>query len=296
MTKEQTDTLKRGRLSNEERIYIVRYAAEKSPQEIADDLNRTIAPVIRYLDMNYPSWREVTPNPIFRTQQEEHDESAQQSIHSQIVKLSQQTGMTFAESKRAIRTEIQPGAKTIKDLRDLVEIINQQKEFIAALVNEIQDKEEYWSKCAADYAAAQLAPERRDLELQRAKVHAELMHMHDMPQPAAPEFTKESASRYVEHGTSGIYFAWENGEVVYVGKADDIKRRLSGKHHKIEDHMPISYIKLPRGMLYRTECFYIWLLGPMLNGEIVKDSYHVGDTHEGVSESIFLLDEGRKDD
>mgnify|MGYP003651074284 CR=1 FL=1 len=72
---------------------------------------------------------------------------------------------------------------------------------------------------------------------------------------------------------SGIYFLWEDGDVVYVGSSQDIRTRLAG-HPKERRSMRVSWLPCRMDNLRNSECFYIWSLSPRLNGETTQDLKH----------------------
>jgi hypothetical protein len=81
---------------------------------------------------------------------------------------------------------------------------------------------------------------------------------------------------------SAVYFIWHNGNVVYVGRAKDLKNRISG-HEKVEKDDQISWIEVPKYKLVHYEAFYIWMCKPMLNGGMAlnpEDWPPLGDGRE----------------
>lgn len=65
---------------------------------------------------------------------------------------------------------------------------------------------------------------------------------------------------------SGIYFLWNLGEVVYVGKSVNISNRLKS-HHVVNAEDDVSWLKMSKNDIHLAELFYIWLLAPELNSE-----------------------------
>lgn len=65
--------------------------------------------------------------------------------------------------------------------------------------------------------------------------------------------------------TSGIYFVWRSGEVVYVGKSKNVYNRVNRNHHIIKAGDGLSFIKAPKERLITTESFYIGILKPIFN-------------------------------
>tara|TARA_B100002019_G_scaffold39577_1_gene33131 strand:+ start:2035 stop:2829 length:795 start_codon:yes stop_codon:yes gene_type:complete len=93
----------------------------------------------------------------------------------------------------------------------------------------------------------------------------------NMPSPPPPICSLKGAAEHNLQGKSGIYFGWDNlGNIVYVGRAQDLKQRVKKGHHKLtEDHL-VSWIEFEKSKIYSYELFYIWLCEPILNGEIVS--------------------------
>lgn len=65
---------------------------------------------------------------------------------------------------------------------------------------------------------------------------------------------------------SGIYFLWEGGKVVYVGRSTYLCDRVTLQaHHVLKPHHRISYIVMDRSELSWAEAFYIGVLRPVEN-------------------------------
>ncbi len=66
---------------------------------------------------------------------------------------------------------------------------------------------------------------------------------------------------------SGIYFVWNNGQVVYVGRSARLSARcfISQKHHAIFHGDLISWLEEPLARLKIMEAFYIGTLKPARN-------------------------------
>jgi hypothetical protein len=75
------------------------------------------------------------------------------------------------------------------------------------------------------------------------------------------------ASRFGEGvpSCSGIYFVWDDGRVVYVGKSSRLVGRCTLTHHAINEGDWLSWIEFPITMLNFAECFYIGALKPIRN-------------------------------
>jgi len=64
---------------------------------------------------------------------------------------------------------------------------------------------------------------------------------------------------------SGIYFAWQNGTVQYVGQSINLNSRCKHSHHKLQEGDLLSYILVPTEQLNFAESFYIGILKPVRN-------------------------------
>lgn len=64
---------------------------------------------------------------------------------------------------------------------------------------------------------------------------------------------------------SGCYFAWEGVVVRYVGKAVNLRKRLTGAHHAVTDDHLLTWIEIPVDDLYFAEAYYIGTLRPRMN-------------------------------
>jgi hypothetical protein len=75
------------------------------------------------------------------------------------------------------------------------------------------------------------------------------------------------ASRFGEGvpSCSGIYFVWNDGRVVYVGKSSRLAGRCTLAHHAIAEGDWLSWVEFPLTMLNFAECFYIGALKPIRN-------------------------------
>lgn len=65
--------------------------------------------------------------------------------------------------------------------------------------------------------------------------------------------------------SSGIYFVWEEGLVVYVGQSINLKRRANLTHLKIGKTDVLSFVLCRRENLDFTECHYIGKCRPLRN-------------------------------
>jgi hypothetical protein len=64
---------------------------------------------------------------------------------------------------------------------------------------------------------------------------------------------------------SGIYFAWQNGVVQYVGQSINLNSRCRHSHHKLQQGDLLSYVLVCKEQLNFAESFYIGILKPTRN-------------------------------
>lgn len=64
----------------------------------------------------------------------------------------------------------------------------------------------------------------------------------------------------------GVYFIWEAGEVVYVGKSTNLGQRVRNSHGKILRGDAVSWLCYEAAVITPVEHFYIGILNPKRNG------------------------------
>lgn len=89
---------------------------------------------------------------------------------------------------------------------------------------------------------------------------ANMCARHQMPDVPPPSNTARQVGRMPPF--SGVYFYWNSGAVDYVGESKNIPARLKS-HDIIKPLDLVSFV--PFKDHRRAECFYIWLLNPVLN-------------------------------
>lgn len=66
--------------------------------------------------------------------------------------------------------------------------------------------------------------------------------------------------------TSGIYFVWETGTIVYVGQSINMSNRVRlGQHESIRETDLLSFVPIGDCDLLWAECYYIGMLRPKRN-------------------------------
>lgn len=90
----------------------------------------------------------------------------------------------------------------------------------------------------------------------------------DSPPPPPTETTTLDAAQKAFVGISGVYFLWDSSDRVdYVGRANDIGKRLSSHHVATNDHR-VSVVETSRKESHLVELFYIWKLRPPKNCQV----------------------------
>jgi hypothetical protein len=289
----ETKGLKKGRLKVKEREYIIRACISdgKPPETIAKEINKSTEAVVTYLNKEVPDWWDH----LFGDDEPVVIHENNKAFHKQVLELAEGSGTTYADAKKLVRKEDSLPIKTIENLDHLLDSLYCQRDYLTRLTEQVANSAGYWKKAAAEWAAAELTSQRRDLEIQKIKLYGELTKKHNMLEPPAPTMTAEEHIKSKKKYITGIYFAWEDGHVVYVGASNEIHRRIA-QHvskssvnkglGKIRPDMLVSWLEVPKHKLYTTECFYIWCLQPKLNGEIIKDSHYIKDGHSDFAKSI----------
>jgi hypothetical protein len=90
----------------------------------------------------------------------------------------------------------------------------------------------------------------------------------EMPLPPTDVQPRLLASK-LSRNLTGVYFAWVDGECVYVGKSDNIGSRIN-VHTTISRECFVSFRRMEPHEIHLAELFYIWLLRPRLNSEVKR--------------------------
>jgi hypothetical protein len=256
---------KTGRMSNEERKYIIEHYQYQTPEQISINLNRSVLPVYAYLDKSVNGWRDQSP------------EYSDVDTELTALRLSKDKGVSFEDAMGLLTTPSVPGStRNVRDLKAITESFRAQCDAVYDLINSIESNTNEWRELTIKAAEEELEPIRKELRIQRARIQSEVLHSHNMPSPPPPLMT---AGDIIDSNitVSCIYFAWLDESIVYVGKANNIRKRMKSHESaggKVELGMPVSWIEFPNDQLYTTECFYIWSLKPALNNEVQKDELH----------------------
>lgn len=82
------------------------------------------------------------------------------------------------------------------------------------------------------------------------------------------------AIRKAHDDSPGVYFAWSDGQIVYVGATEvGLKRRFNASHHAVTRRDRFSFVCIPANEVFFAECYYIAKYAPIRNSQV---SYALG--------------------
>lgn len=274
MNNNRNETKKQGRLSRGERAFILENAHIKTPINIADEMNRDPDAVYNFLEKNAPSWKYVNPQ-----YSDHHIMSAEEvnkvvSQMSNMARLIRSTNATAADAKRAVspKTNI-----SYHDFSQIEKVYEVGKDLVGALDKILDSIDSNIIKYKEDALAQiqeEMYVERKMIELLKLESQKKICQKHNMPNPPAPEKTCSEISKDDDLEIPAVYFCWDGAEILYVGKANNLKARMY-KHHKIKSKDLVSWIEFPKSKLHQYEAFYIFAYEPALNNEIIQDLKHI---------------------
>jgi hypothetical protein len=267
--------MRKGRLDKAETRYLLENYRIKSVSELAEHLDRDPTSIAMHIKKNCSGVMDYLAGTENMETKEKNED-----FNKEFLKLVK-SGVSPADAKRAISPDRYHGVKTIKDLEHLVKLIDSMSVYVDGVKESIENKIDYWRKAACQEAALEIAQERRELQIQKIAL-LQNVNNSKMPIPPTPNLTAEE----IEYDGPGIYFAWKNTEIVYVGKANNIKKRMKA-HHKVDGDMLVSYLKFGFSELYANECYYIWSCRPIMNGEIIKDSMFIKNDQNAFEEKLI---------
>jgi hypothetical protein len=83
-------------------------------------------------------------------------------------------------------------------------------------------------------------------------------------QPPEPTFIFPDESKKIPT-SAGVYFLWDRKNVEYVGRAKNLRRRLTKSHHILKPGHSVSWFELNKKEIISMEYLYIGLLKPKKN-------------------------------
>jgi hypothetical protein len=83
-------------------------------------------------------------------------------------------------------------------------------------------------------------------------------------QPPEPTFIFPDESKKIPT-SAGVYFLWDRKNVEYVGRAKNLRKRLTKSHHILKPGHSVSWFELDKKEIISMEYLYIGLLKPKKN-------------------------------
>jgi hypothetical protein len=83
-------------------------------------------------------------------------------------------------------------------------------------------------------------------------------------QPPEPAFIFPDESKKIPT-SAGVYFLWDRKNVEYVGRAKNLRKRLTKSHHILQPGHSVSWFELDKKEIISMEYLYIGLLKPKKN-------------------------------
>jgi hypothetical protein len=144
-------------------------------------------------------------------------------------------------------------------------------------LSRLDELKKQWRKSVAD--------ELQSARKKKNKVAREYAELRQQLNAAAFDFRKYTEGAVTKHGfdpvpkpsivfdgqgtglpaQSGVYFAWQNDVVQYVGQSINLNSRCKHHHHKLQQGDLLSYVLVAEEQLNFAEAFYIGILKPSRN-------------------------------
>jgi len=257
----ETNDLKKGRLSRMERSQILSMISKYNPLQISKKLKRELYPIYKYLDETVPDWRE-SHNDIHKEYFESEKSIIAGAVDNRVIDL--------VLSKNAPKKE-----QEIEDTDDL-ESIHLEIKALQASVNAMADKIDR----AVNIAKSKTNKTINAFKIETEKAVMEKMHffasskMMDckmsktenkeipLPRHTLNDLLKSEDTKIKSDlKKRGVYFLWQDSVVRYVGKAANLRKRLSS-HDIIQKDDLVSYITFSDQTYHIWELYYIWKCYP----------------------------------
>jgi hypothetical protein len=256
--------MKKGRLSKQEHRFIEQNWKELTLSEICTELNRDAGGVNDYIKF------------LSRVEEQGLDEHELEQVE-----FLRNSGHSLQKALQILGAgieSVEPKNTSIdfEKIQSLSKTLNTVTEDISELSHIINENILEWRDKAEKEAIDKVRVIEANCSFNVAVQQRALADKFNMPSPPPPICSLKGAGEHNLQEKSGVYFGWNNvGNIVYVGRAQNLKKRLHKGHHKLtEDHL-VSWIEFEKSKIYSYELFYIWLCEPILNGEIVsaKNAY-----------------------
>lgn len=107
-----------------------------------------------------------------------------------------------------------------------------------------------------------------------------MIKLHEYPALSERSVSRDEARKCAPN-TPGVYFAWADGAVVYVGSSGGIRSRIrESGHHGIRQGDTISWLEFDSHMVLYAEAYYIGVLLPERNFGTMGMREHPTETIE----------------
>jgi hypothetical protein len=99
-----------------------------------------------------------------------------------------------------------------------------------------------------------------------------MIYTIELPDPPSPKHTIADALAAKMLRMSCVYFVWQDGKIVYIGRCEQFHSRWSNHHKPYPPDTLISWVEFQRHEIYLNELIYIAALKPKDNNETKKTS------------------------
>lgn len=146
-----------------------------------------------------------------------------------------------------------------KELREIANLWNSVRK---SVVNELQFAQQKKEQIALKSVRLEQQLNDASLHLRQFTSGTDTLHgFEPVPEPSII-YGEKQAELPIQ---SGVYFAWRNGAVEYVGQSINISARCRPPHHKLLTGDLLSYVLVCEEQLNFAEAFYIGILKPARN-------------------------------
>lgn len=146
-----------------------------------------------------------------------------------------------------------------KELREMANLWNSVRQ---SVVHELQLAQQKKEQIALKHSQLAQQLQGASLHLERVISGTDTMHGFE-PVPEPSIIYGEQAETLPMQ--SGVYFAWRDGSVEYVGQSINLNARCRPPHHKLLTGDLLSYVLVCEERLNFAEAFYIGILRPNRN-------------------------------
>lgn len=146
-----------------------------------------------------------------------------------------------------------------KELREIANLWNSVRQ---SVVDELQLANRRKGEIVLQHNRVTQQLQEASLQLARLTSGTDTMHgFEPVPEPSII-YGEENQKLPMQ---SGVYFAWRDGGVEYVGQSINLNTRCKPPHHKLLTGDLLSYVLVCEEQLNFAEAFYIGILKPVRN-------------------------------